>query len=349
MHGNELNNLFCSPDSSIKEAMAALNKARGQLLLVTDAGKRLQGVITDGDIRRALLNSAPLKTPVFEIMNRKPKTISPPMIKNAAQKMKEYSIKQIPVVDDDGTVVDIIIWEDLIGVQADKPRFDNPVVVMAGGKGTRLDPFTRILPKPLIPVGDKPIIEIVMDKCKNHGFNQFIISLNYKDGMIKHYFAENGNNCTINFVEEEKPLGTAGSLYLVKDFIKDAFIVTNCDVIIDVDYGNLLKFHKKNGFRITIVGVLKNFTIPYGIVNMDNGHLVNIIEKPEYDFVVNAGVYMMEPEVLSLIEANTYLDMPEFLLAAKKENYSVGVYPYSGEWVDVGQWEEYKKSLALMG
>ena len=349
MNENKLNGILCSPDMTIKEAMVALSNIRGQLLIVVGKNRKLLGVLADGDIRRALLKNTPFTTSISKIMSREPKKLLVSNKKAAAKKMKEFSIKQIPVVDEKGRVQDIILWNDVIDREIELDKLNNSVFIMAGGRGTRLNPLTKILPKPLIPIGDKPIIEIIMDKCKKHGFYNFIISLNYKSAMIKHYFAENEYDASIEFREEDKPLGTAGSLCLVKNQIREPLIVTNCDVITDIDYRNLLMFHKEKDFKITMVGVVKQFTVPYGVLKTNNGHLLKITEKPEYDFLVNAGVYVIDPEILTLLNDNYCIDMPELLIMTKEKGYSVGVYPFSGEWIDVGQWEDYKNAVSHMG
>lgn len=349
MDRNELHKILCNTNITIREAMEVLNKAKGQMLIFVDDMGRMTGTLTDGDIRRALLHNIQLNAPVSEIINTNPKKLFTHDKHAAAITMKKNSVKQIPIVNESGQVEDLILWEDVIE-DALRQRYDNKVVIMAGGQGSRLDPFTKILPKPLIPIGDKPIIEIVMDRCRKYGFDNFIISLNYKASTIMNYFAENENISKIQFTQEDKPLGTAGSLSLIKgDFVENTFIVTNCDVIIDVDLGSVLDFHKSKQFNITTVCVPRNFTIPYGVIEMENGHFISINEKPEYDFLVNAGVYFIDIDVLNIIQDDNYLDMPTLLTKAKESGYKVGVYPYSGEWIDVGQWEEYKKALSHFG
>lgn len=349
MMTDRIEELCCPPEMTVRLAMATLNRVKGLLLAVVDAERRLLGVVTDSDIRRGILQGIPLTAPVSQIMNPNPKKLSVFSKKKAAEIMKQYSIKQVPIVDEQGRFMDIILWENVIDAASLKDESDlvaNAVLVMAGGKGQRLDPVTKILPKPLVPIGEHPIIEIVIDRCRKCGFSNFIVSLNYKASMIRHYFAETDLGVSIRFVQEDKPLGTAGSIYLAREFIKESFIVTNCDVIIDIDYRDLLDFHIANGFQITMVGVLKDFTIPYGVIKMNNGHLIDIEEKPVFDLVVNAGVYALEPEVLNHLSANTPVDMPELLMKTKEAGGRVGVYPFSGKWIDVGQWEEYRKVIS---
>lgn len=223
------------------------------------------------------------------------------------------------------------------------------IVIMAGGKGTRLDPFTKIIPKPLIPLKDKPIIEHIMDRYYSRGFNQFVILVNYKKEMIKLYFTENKLPYNIEFIEECDYYGTAGGLYLLKDTIKDTFVVVNCDTILESDYRGILYWHREKKYLITIIGSHKEIIVPFGVLKMDNGIFIDIDEKPNYDIFVNTGTYFLEPEVISLISENEQLGMDELIRRVSKESPDkVGVYPHWGGWFDVGQWDEYRKSLRYM-
>jgi dTDP-glucose pyrophosphorylase len=329
----------------IKDAIKQLNENSLQILVVVDDEYRLVGTVTDGDIRRAILINLSLDQPVSSIMNRTPKYVYRGQEEDAKELMIKHKIKTVPVLDKEKKVLDLILMEEFIGVKYEYSRKNNYIFIMAGGKGTRLDPFTKILPKPLIPIGDKPIIEIIMKNFKNYGFNDFIISLNYKAEIIKLYFAENPDGYNIDFVHEKEFLGTAGSLRLAIDKLNNTFIVSNCDVIIDIDFDELLKYHEKSGNDATIVGVVKNMQIPYGVMDVNNGELINMIEKPEYNFVINSGVYVLEPELIRLIPDGQSFNMPDLLLKSKEYGYKVGVYPVSSKWFDVGQWEEYRSTL----
>jgi len=225
-----------------------------------------------------------------------------------------------------------------------------PVIIMAGGKGKRLDPFTKILPKPLISIDEKPVIEVIMDNFKKYGFNKFIIALNYKAEMIKMYFAENPNNYQIEYIQEKDFLGTIGALSLIEEKVDDTFIVSNCDVVIDANYDDLLKYHKQNNNQITVLGVSRNINIPYGILNMKNAcaDFEEIIEKPDYHFIVNSGVYVLEQEIIDLIPKNQLTDMPDLLMLAKKKGFKIQVYPVNCSWFDIGEWGEYKKAIEYM-
>lgn len=340
-----IKSVLIKEESLIKEAIKQLNENTLQILLVIDDNYRLIGTVTDGDIRRAILNNISFDEPVGKIMNRVPKFVYIGEEENAKELMIKHRIKTIPVLDRERRVVDLILMEKFLETKYEYSEKPNYVFIMAGGKGTRLDPFTKILPKPLIPIGDTPIIKVIVKNFKKYGFNNFLISVNYKAEIIKLYFSENPDGYNINFIHEKDFLGTAGSLRLAEEKLKDTFIVSNCDVIIDIDFDELLKYHKKNNNHATIVGVVKNMQIPYGVIDVNNGELVNMIEKPEYNFVINSGVYVLEPELINLIPQGKPINMPDLLLKSKEVGYKVGVYPVSSKWFDVGQWEEYRNTL----
>lgn len=335
-------------NKAIREAIMQLNDNMLQIVLVVNEEGKLVGTITDGDIRRSILNNIALNESVDKIMNRDPKFVFVGEEENVRELMITHGIRTIPVVDKVKKVVDIILMEDILEHSDVKDKYfyqTNQVFIMAGGKGTRLDPFTKILPKPLIPIGDKPIIEIIMENFKKFGFNNFIISLNYKAEIIKMYFADNPAGYDIGYVQEEEFLGTAGSLKLAKGKLIEPFIVSNCDVIIDIDFDELMKHHKECGNKATIVGVVKHMQVPYGVIETQNGSLTQMIEKPKYDFIINSGVYVLDPELIDLIPEDQPINMPDLLLEAKKDGFRIGVYPVSTRWFDIGQWEEYQHTL----
>ncbi|MCB1167900.1 MAG: NTP transferase domain-containing protein, partial [Leptospiraceae bacterium] len=243
----------------------------------------------------------------------------------------------------------LIHWKDF-GAELDSPSMprDCPVFILAGGKGTRMKPFTNILPKPLIPIGETPILEIIMHRFQKNGFNKFIISLNYRAEFVKLYFAESVEEYDLEFVQEEKFLGTGGSLHLIKNRFADTVIVSNCDVLLDIDFGDFLDYHKEQGNAATIVGVLRHVKIPYGVMEMRDGALVSFREKPEFDFIINAGIYAVEPEILSQIQENVYSDMPDILEKAKQRGSKIGIYPVSSDMVDIGHWDEYNKAVDFL-
>ena len=218
---------------------------------------------------------------------------------------------------------------------------------MAGGKGTRLDPFTRVLPKPLIPIGERTIIEIIMDNFSQFGIREYYISINHKGKMIKAYFEDNTPDVTISYLEENAPLGTAGALKLLGDTVQGDFFVSNCDIIVRADYRSIYDFHKENNFALTLIASMQHHVIPYGVCEIEEGGaLREIREKPEYDFLVNTGFYLLSADILKHIPADTRFDMPDLIKILQSNQLSVGVYPVSEKsWIDIGQWSQYKQAI----
>lgn len=341
--------IMVKPSDTLAASLPKMDKAGFQVLLVTDDNSCLLGVITDGDIRRALLQGLGMKTAVAQIMYPNPKTLPLGItVKETSELMQRRNIRQIPLINKEGKVQDLIVWSDCFRIHQAKRK--EKVVIMAGGKGTRLDPFTRILPKPMIPIGDKPILEIIMDKFNEQGFSQFVLSLGYKAEIIKMYFSEgNSRPYHVDFIMEDKPLGTAGSLGLLKGQIEDTFIVANCDVILESDFSRLLKHHREESNAITIIGSVKDYIIPYGVLKTDGQDLLDLEEKPSFHFLVNTGIYCLEPKVLDYIGDGEAITMPDLLLRAKEQGDKVGVFPYHGQWFDVGQWEDYRNTIRYLG
>jgi len=220
-------------------------------------------------------------------------------------------------------------------------------VIMAGGRGVRMEPFTKILPKPLVPIGDTPIIELIIQRFTNVGCTDFNITLNYKSKLLKAYFEELQPDYKVYFVEEHEPLGTAGSLRLLKGKFHQPFFVTNCDTIIKADYASLNEFHHAGGYDLTLVASAKEYVIPYGTCELNGeGHLSHINEKPKYDFLVNTGLYVVNAGVLDLIPKNKFYHITHLIEDAKNKNKKVGVFPIDDDaWIDIGQWTEYKQAI----
>jgi len=348
-----LNDFLINETLSIKEVLRTLDRTGEKTLLVVDEQNKLLGTITDGDLRRYILsgksitNNSDIKT----IYNKNPIYIKRDefSVELAKDKLIENKIELLPVLDEEGRVIDFTTWTQIFsGEKRDKPKIKNiPVVIMAGGRGSRLDPFTRILPKPLIPIGDRAIIDIIMEKFSDFGINEFYISINHKASMIKAYFEETNKKYSIRYIEEKEPLGTAGSLKFLQGKVKDSLMVSNCDILIKCDYSEIVKFHKENNHDITIVSSLKHFVIPYGICEIEeNGLLTNMVEKPEYNFLVNTGMCVLRKNVLKLIPAEKKFHITDLINAVKGNKGKVGVFPISEHsWVDIGQWKEYHKSV----
>lgn len=350
MNKVKLQYLKINRDTTIKQAIQKLNETAEKILFVVDEKNKLIGTVTDGDIRRGIINGLGFNENVEAIMYRDFITIShdaPEKEEYARKLMLGKKIEQIPVLNIEGIIEDVILWSDIIGEETQsKPNqfYSNHVVIMAGGKGTRLDPFTRVLPKPLMPVGTKPIIEVIMERFYKEGFHRFIYTLNYKKEYLKLYLKENGFLYDIDWVEEEDFLGTAGSLSLLKKKITNTFFVVNCDSLLDVSFEDIMKWHKEQKAAITVVGCHNEVKIPFGVLHLSNGKLEKMLEKPVHDVIINTGVYVMEPDVISYISEGKPIDMNQ-LIEIVMEKEKVGVYPIYGGWLDIGQWEEYKKTL----
>ena len=343
-----------SESVDIRIAVQHMDMGGVGFIAVADAEGRMVGIVTDGDFRRAVLNGVGLDENVLKITNRNYKYFEKG---HSKEKILEYyksaAVECLPILEN-GKLVDIIFYGDLYDKdhveQSKKEYLDLPVVIMAGGKGTRLDPFTRILPKALIPIGEKPVIDIIMDEYAKQGMRVFYVSVNNKSKMIKAYFGDKDSSYKITFIDEDKPLGTVGSLKFLNDKIDGPFFVSNCDIIVKNNYYDILKFHKNDGYDLTVVGSVQHHTIPYGVCKIENGGLLKSIqEKPKYDFIVNTGMYLLNPHILKYIPENTYFDMTDLINALQKKGHRVGIYPVSEKsWIDIGQLTEYKATIRAL-
>ena len=342
--------LLIEPNCSIVDALKILDKTAKRCLLVVNKKGELIGSLTDGDIRRGILKGINFNESVKKVYFSSPKSLrAGSFLKgDAVRMMQKESLEFLPVVDKNNCVIKILHFEELFKSSPKrKIDLDIPLVIMAGGRGTRLEPFTSVLPKPLVPIQDKPIIEHIIDNYLSYGVKTFFMTVNYKSKILKAYFEELDPDYEITFLEEEEPLGTAGSLIFLKDLVKEPFFVTNCDLILKVDYQEFYNFHSKNKFDFSLVASLKNYTIPYGTCNLNpDGSLHSIDEKPEFSSQVNTGVYLINPEVLDLLKEKKYLDMDELISKLISLDMRIGVFPVEEDsWLDIGQWSEYKNTI----
>lgn len=346
----DIRDICIKKDISIREAIEKLDNTAKKILVVLN-DEKLEAVITDGDIRRWILKNGDLSSSIESVMNVNPICIEKSKINIASKVMKEKSIEAIPIVDENNKLIDIIFWNDSFKDKLNYlEKVDSPVVIMAGGKGTRLYPYTKVLPKPLIPIGDTPIIERIMDRFIEYGVEKFYVTVNYKKEMIKSYF-DDEKKYDVSYIEESKPLGTGGSLHLLKDELKETFFVSNCDILIDANYSDILKYHKKNKNKITVITSLKHYTIPYGVVELDyEGYINSTKEKPEYSFLVNTGMYILEPETLKDIPQNEFFHITDLIEMYLKEGERVGTYPVTDKsWLDMGEFKEMEKMIEVLG
>lgn len=344
-----MNDVYIEEDKSILDAMQQLDKSARKILFVHREGKLLAS-LTDGDIRRWILKKGDLQMPVKYAANYAPKYLYEHQMDQAMHTMKEYGIDALPVVDDEHRIKKVVFTNDFVQKHG---VFDKkiPVVIMAGGLGTRLSPYTNILPKPLIPVGDYPIAEHIINRFYAYGCRQFYMIVNYKRNMIKAYFDELEKEYRLDFITEEKALGTGGGVSLLKGKVKDTFILTNCDILIDDDLTKAYRQHVEAGNMITMVCSLKNFIIPYGVVNIgEDGTIDSMQEKPNMSFFTNTGCYFVEPDVIGDLEYNEPADFPIIIEKYMKEGKRVGIYPIGEEaWLDMGQLDELEKMKARLG
>ncbi|MCI8888529.1 MAG: NTP transferase domain-containing protein [Hungatella sp.] len=331
---------------SLIEALNIMDTRDRKLLLICDGGL-LQGVISIGDIQRALLGKKELSLSVLEFV-RPDITVAydDDDIESIKAKMCRERIETMPIIDRQNRLIDVIEWNQLFSSEDESNReiISYPVVIMAGGKGTRLLPLTNIIPKPLIPISKKSIIEEIMTLFKNVGCEKFYISVNYKKEIIEEYFSDK-KHWKIEFIHEDTPLGTAGSLYLLKNRLNSAFFVINCDTLVTVKLEDLVEYHKTNNNVITVVSVVKRMSIPYGTIETEIGGIISDIkEKPEFVYQINSGMYILEPEALDYIEDNTFTNITDLIERLIKNNKRVGAFPVpENSWVDMGNWNEYLK------
>jgi dTDP-glucose pyrophosphorylase/CBS domain-containing protein len=325
--------------------------AHGLVFVVNEKGV-LQGSLTDGDIRRFILSGEKLTDPVANVCNRNYYSVT--SVSNLDMEYLEaQDIHVVPIVDEFVRVY--AVWTShgvIVEDEQKKVALKNiPVIIMAGGHGTRLYPFTKILPKPLIPIGDKPIVEHIIEHFLGFGASKFIFSVNYKANMMRAYFSDIERIYEVSFIEEDKPLGTAGSLYLLKNKLDSTFFVINCDILIQSDYAKILEYHQKQQNKITVIGAVKDYQIPYGILECDStGAVSNISEKPTYHFTVNTGMYILEPEVLSEIPEGEFFHITHLIEKIISKGAKVGCYPVHGDtWMDMGQFEEMHEMMKKLG
>lgn len=337
---------------NIRNAVKSINEAGIGFAVVVDGENKALGVITDGDFRRAVLSGIDLNGNVLEITNRKFKYVEFGFSKNEAVKLlQDGKINFLPVLKKN-RLVNIIREQDfaVVNSKSFSPRkVKLPVVIMAGGKGTRLEPFTKILPKPLIPIGDKSIMEIIMDEYAKYGMKNFHVSVFHKANMIKSYIEYLESDYKIEYIHEDKPLGTIGALKYVEGKFNTPFFVSNCDVLIKEDYYKIFQYHKNGDFIMTMVTSMRHVSIPYGVCELHkNGMLKRINEKPEMDFLINTGMYILNPKALEHIPNDKSFDFTDLIQELIDRNLKIGVYPVVGDsYIDIGQWAEYKKAVNI--
>ena len=334
--------LLIDEDTSVLQTMKTLDETGQRILLIAPQGQ-LKAAVTDGDIRKYILRGGALDGPICQAANYQPISLPAAQRSQARRCMEEKGIDALPLVDSQGRIVDLLFAS---GVDIDRSRCaDLPVVIMAGGLGTRLYPYTKILPKPLIPVGEMPILEHIIHRFCKFGCRDFRLVVNYKKSMIKSYFADLEKDYQVSYVDEEEPLGTGGGLCLLKGQMNNTFFLSNCDILLDADYGDIAAYHKAQGNVITMVCAVKHFTVPYGVIELNqDGTIQTMKEKPEMSFLTNTGVYVVEPRVVEELEDGKKQGFTDIIEHYRALGERVGVYPISEQsWMDMGQMEELEK------
>ena len=334
--------VLLTPKDSLERTIKVLHEGGCRIALVADKFGMLLGTVTDGDIRRALINKLTMESPVSLIMNGNPITVDDKINnKEILSLMSDQSLLHMPIIDKDGILCGLETLQHLI----ESPICDNPIFLMAGGFGTRLHPLTKDTPKPLLKVGNKPILEMIIEQFINYGFHNFYISTHFKSEQIRDYFKDGKlHNVSVKYVHEDVPLGTAGSLGLLPDNLPSLpIIVMNGDLLTKVDFKNLLNFHCEHNSEATMCVREYDFQVPYGVVEIDNYNIKEIKEKPVHRFFVNAGIYVLNRSLINKVDGKSCLDMTDFL-EKELNNGGVNAFPIHEYWLDIGQMEEYEKA-----
>jgi len=349
--------LAISTNASVKDALKQLDLTAEKSLLVVDGEGVFLGAITDGDIRRHLIRGNGLDESIDTVYNPHGHSVKAGHFEIDAVRsmMLDLRILVVPVVDDQRKIIDVVLFDEVVDRKESTNRFsagsiDVPIVIMAGGKGTRLAPFTQVLPKPLIPIGEKTILEIIIEGFERFHASQFFFTVNYRGAMIKAYFESIEKKYDITYLWEKEFCGTAGSLELLPADIADTFIVSNCDIIVKADYAEVLKFHRDSQADLTVIASIQHHVIPYGVVEYgEHGVVSGIKEKPEFSFSINTGVYVVNKSCLSLIPHGEVFHMTHMMETLIAKGGRVVTYLVNeNDYIDIGQWEEYNKALEKM-
>ena len=328
--------------ASIQQAIACLDESSLKIVVVVDAGGILVGTVTDGDIRRGLLRGLDIAGPVGGVVHREPLVAPPQLARNMVlQLMQANKVQQLPVVDERRRVIGLYLWDEM---QVPKTR-DNTLVIMAGGRGTRMLPHTENCPKPLLPVGGKPMLEHIIERAKAEGFERFVLAIHYLGHMIEDYFGDGRNlQVQIEYLREQFPLGTVGALGLLRTRPEEPFLVTNGDVLTDIRYGELLDFHNRHGASATMAVRLHEWQHPFGVVKTKGVDIVGFEEKPVSRSHINAGVYVLAPQALDLIGEDEHCDMPTLFARLQEKPARTIVYPMHEPWLDVGRPDDLERA-----
>lgn len=338
----DFKNVLLIPETSIREAIRLIDLSDVQIVLVVDKDRRLLGTVTDGDVRRGILKGISLDDPVKKIMNSSPITRhANESRKFIISKMRAKKVRQLPVIDEDGRLVGLETYDELL---APKEK-TNLVILMAGGLGERLRPLTEKCPKPMLKIGDKPILENILTNFIEYGFRRFFISVNYMADTIKSHFGNGFDwGVEIEYLHENHRLGTAGALSLIPENPSEPILVMNGDLMTKINFSQLLDFHSEQKAKATMCVREYDFQVPYGVVKLDHHTITAIEEKPVQRLFVNAGIYVLEPEVLNMIPKNIYFDMPTLFEEMISQRYETAAFPIREYWLDIGHLEDFERA-----
>ena len=340
-----------TPSTSLLNALKLMDELKVKTLFVFD-GKHFEGILTVGDVQRAIIKNVSLTDSVSRILDKeKIYGYVNESVESIKDKMRGIRAEVMPILNDADELVDVWFWDDVFNISEpdNRPKIDLPVIIMAGGKGTRLKPITNVIPKPLVPVGDKTILEVILDQFESIGCRKFYMSVNYKADMMKYYLSQLDHKYDIEFFQEDKPLGTIGSVSLLKGKIDTPFFVSNCDSINEQDYRDVYDYHVSNHNDITIVTMVKSFKIPYGVIETgEDGLMTALSEKPELTFQVNTGVYILNPSCIEEIPEGEFFHITHLMEKIKARGGRVGCFPVSEHsWRDMGEWPEYLNFIGI--
>lgn len=347
---SEPTDLLVSPDTSVQQVMECIDRNAKGIALVVDGERRLMGTVTDGDIRRAILSGMNLKLPVQAILDRRapnPTPFTAPVGTADAEllhMMTEQSIRHIPLLDEAGKVVDVALLSDLV------KEYEPPLraVVMAGGFGMRLRPLTDQLPKPMLPVGKRPLLELIIEQLRLAGIRQVNVATHYKSEMISEHFKDGQDfGVDIRYVKEDQPLGTAGALSLIEES-NEPLLVMNGDILTRVDFRSMLNFHRENQADLTVAVRQYDFDVPYGVVETDGVNVMGISEKPVVRYFINAGIYLLNPSVCRMVPNGRAYDIPDLIAHLIQEGYKVVSFPIREYWLDIGKEDHYLQAQVDM-
>lgn len=346
---NKITKRIIKKNNSILDALKVMDEQKVKLLFVFHMDS-FMGVITIGDIQRLILKKIPLNTMVYKYLDKnKVYAYQDDTKESIKNKMIRLRAECMPVLNHNGELIDVIFWEDFFKNELinEGEKIDIPVVIMAGGLGSRLKPLTNVIPKPLLPINEKTLIEIIFEQFAQIGCSKFYVSANYKFEILAYYLENIKDKYDITLFREDKPLGTIGSISLLKGKINTPFFVSNCDILIDQDFRDMYNYHVENKNDITLVTAVKTYPIPYGVVQTgENGIMLDLTEKPELTYMINTGVYILQPELINEIPIDTFFHITDLFQKVIKKKGKIGCFPVAEKsWTDFGSWDEFIKII----